>query len=97
VAEPNPGALAYDGLDARARKALVALRACVESDIVPVARALDAADEFPEAIVDGPRELGMFGFTIPRELGGRGHGLHAQRTIVARGLTRRWRDERDGT
>ncbi len=66
--EPNPGALAYDGLDAGALEALAALRAFVESDIVPAAQALDAADEYPEAIVEGLRALGVFGFTIPREL-----------------------------
>ena len=89
MAEPNPGALAYDGLDARAREELVTLRAFVESDIVPVARALDAADEYPEAIVEGLRELGVFGFTIPRELGGRGHGLHAY-CLAVEEIARGW-------
>jgi hypothetical protein len=40
VTEPNPGAIAYDGLGMRARDALSALRAFVASDIVPVARGL---------------------------------------------------------
>jgi alkylation response protein AidB-like acyl-CoA dehydrogenase len=89
VTEPNPGALAYDGLDPGAREALRTLRAFVESDIVPVARALDAADEYPEAIVDGLRELGVFGFTIPRELGGQGHGLHAY-CLAVEEIARGW-------
>jgi hypothetical protein len=45
------------------------------------AREALAADGYPDAIVNGLRGLGMFGFTAQ----------------VARGLARRWEDERDGT
>jgi alkylation response protein AidB-like acyl-CoA dehydrogenase len=89
VAGPQWEALAYDGLDARAREALIAVREFVERDIVPAARALDAADEYPEAIVAGLRELGVFGFTIPRELGGGAHGLHAY-CLAVEEIARGW-------
>ena len=89
MTEPNPGALAYDGLDARAREALSTLRAFVESDIVPVARARRRRRVPREAIVDGLRALGVFGFTIPRELGGRGHWLHAY-CLAVEEIARGW-------
>ena len=48
-----PGALAYDGLDASALEALSGLRSFVEREVIPAAKALDAADEYPEEIVAG--------------------------------------------
>ena len=84
-----PGALAYDGLDASALEAVSRVRAFAESEILPAAKALDAADEYPEEIVAGLRELGVFGFTIPRELGGSGHGLHAY-CLAVEELARGW-------
>ena len=54
-----------------------------------IAQALDAADEYPEAIVDGLRSLGVFGFTIPREYGGRGHSLHAY-CLAVEEIARGW-------
>ena len=89
VSEPKPGALAYDGLDAGALAALSSVRAFAEREIIPDARALDAADEYPEAIVEGLRELGVFGFTIPRTYGGRGHSLHAY-CLAVEEIARGW-------
>jgi butyryl-CoA dehydrogenase len=89
VNEPNPRGLAYDGLDAGAREALRALRGFVESEIVPAAKRLDAADEYPQAIVDGLRGLGVFGFTIPREHGGQGRDLHAY-CLAVEEIARGW-------
>ncbi|HEY3612608.1 MAG TPA: acyl-CoA dehydrogenase family protein [Gaiellales bacterium] len=89
MSEPEPGALAYDGLDASALEALRSLRAFTEREIIPNARALDAADEYPEAIVDGLRELGMFGFAIPREYGGQGRSLHAY-CLAVEEIARGW-------
>jgi alkylation response protein AidB-like acyl-CoA dehydrogenase len=89
VSEPKPGALAYDGLDAGALEALSSVRAFAEREIIPVARALDAADEYPEAIVEGLRALGVFGFTIPQAYGGRGHSLHAY-CLAVEEIARGW-------
>jgi alkylation response protein AidB-like acyl-CoA dehydrogenase len=86
---PKPGALAYDGLDARALEALRGLRSFAEREIIPQAKALDAADEYPEAIVEGLRELGVFGFTIPSEYGGLGHSLHAY-CLAVEEIARGW-------
>jgi alkylation response protein AidB-like acyl-CoA dehydrogenase len=89
VSEPEPGALAYDGLDARALEALRSVRSFTEREIMPRARALDAADEYPEEIVQGLSELGLFGFVIPRAYGGLGHSLHAY-CLAVEELARGW-------
>ena len=84
-----PGALAYDGLDASALAELRRLRAFAECEIIPNAPALDAADAYPEAIVDGLRELGVFGFTISRDYGGGGHSLHTY-CLAVEEIARGW-------
>src|SRR2546421_1965975 len=48
------------------------VRRFVEREVVPVASELEHADEYPAAIVDGMRDLGLFGVTIPEEYGGLG-------------------------
>src|SRR3546814_10722405 len=42
------------------------VRRFVAKDVLPVASDLEHADEFPAAIVEKMRELGLFGVTIPR-------------------------------
>src|SRR5262249_49725456 len=51
------------------------VRRFVEREVVPVASELEHADEYPAAIVDGMRELGLFGITIPEDYGGLGLDL----------------------
>jgi len=51
---------------------LAAVHEFVENEIIPVATALEHADEYPQAIVDGLKELGVFGLMIPEEFGGSG-------------------------
>ncbi|MCZ9341312.1 acyl-CoA dehydrogenase family protein, partial [Streptomyces sp. TRM76130] len=48
------------------------VRDFVDKEILPVATELEHRDEYPQAIVDGLRELGLFGLTIPEEYGGLG-------------------------
>jgi alkylation response protein AidB-like acyl-CoA dehydrogenase len=48
------------------------VRRFVEKEVVPTASALEHADEYPEALVAGLRDLGLFGATIPEEYGGLG-------------------------
>src|SRR2546423_4368539 len=51
------------------------VRRFVEREVVPVASELEHADEYPAEIVDGMRDLGLFGVTIPEEHGGLGLDL----------------------
>ena len=46
---------------------VAAVRAFVEKDVVPVASALEHADEFPTALVETMKQMGLFGTTIPEE------------------------------
>jgi alkylation response protein AidB-like acyl-CoA dehydrogenase len=48
------------------------LRAWVAAEVVPVASQLEQADEFPAALVEQMKAFGLFGATIPTELGGLG-------------------------
>ena len=49
---------------------VVAVRRFVERDVMPVASELEHRDEYPHALVQRMRELGLFGATIPQEYGG---------------------------
>ena len=64
-----------DGLTEDQREILKAVRTFVEEKILPVATELEHADEYPQEIVDGLRELGIFGLTIPEEYDGLGESL----------------------
>ncbi|HWU12232.1 MAG TPA: acyl-CoA dehydrogenase family protein, partial [Streptomyces sp.] len=46
------------------------LRAFVEKEIIPVAREYEQSGRYPTEIVDGLKELGLFGITVPEEYGG---------------------------
>jgi len=62
--------------DPEIREEMVAtVRRFVEREVLPVASDLEHADEYPEAIVAGMRDLGLFGVTIPEEYGGLGLDL----------------------
>jgi len=50
-------------------------RRFVAREVLPVASDLEHADTYPEAIVAGMRDLGLFGVTIPEEHGGLGLDL----------------------
>jgi alkylation response protein AidB-like acyl-CoA dehydrogenase len=54
---------------------LKAVRTFVEEKILPVATELEHADEYPQEIVDGLKELGIFGLMIPEEYDGLGESL----------------------
>src|SRR5690349_20222911 len=57
------------------REILKAVRTFVEEKILPVATELEHADEYPQEIVEGLKELGIFGLMIPEEYGGLGESL----------------------
>jgi alkylation response protein AidB-like acyl-CoA dehydrogenase len=54
---------------------LKAVRTFVEDKILPVATELEHADEYPTEIVEGLKDLGIFGLTIPEEYDGLGEPL----------------------
>ena len=51
------------------------VRDFVEREIIPVATELEHKDEYPTEIVEGMKELGIFGLMIPEEFGGLGESL----------------------
>jgi alkylation response protein AidB-like acyl-CoA dehydrogenase len=65
------------------------VRQFVDEQILPQAEHFDHEDEFPEAIVEQMKELGLFGVTIPGEYGGMGLDLTTYAMIVEE-LSRGW-------
>jgi alkylation response protein AidB-like acyl-CoA dehydrogenase len=65
------------------------VRQFVDEQIIPNAEHFDHEDEFPEAIVEQMKELGLFGVTIPEEYGGMGLDLTTYAMIVEE-LSRGW-------
>jgi len=64
-----------DGLTDDQTEILKAVRSFVEAKILPVATELEHADEYPTQIVEGLKELGLFGLMIPEEYDGLGESL----------------------
>ncbi|GMU77595.1 MAG: isovaleryl-CoA dehydrogenase [Acidimicrobiia bacterium] len=62
--------------DPQIRDEMIAtVRHWVARDVIPVASELEHADEYPAAIVEQMKELGLFGITIPEDHGGLGLDL----------------------
>lgn len=73
---PDPATTDAPPTDPETRQELIAtVGRFVEREVLPVASELEHADEYPEAIVAGMRELGLFGVTIPERYGGLGLDL----------------------
>ncbi len=68
---------------------VAAVREFVEKEVYPVAEDLEARDEFPEAIVEQMKEMGLFGLTVPEEYGGAGLDLMTY-ALVGVELSRGW-------
>ncbi|CAN5177628.1 acyl-CoA dehydrogenase family protein [soil metagenome] len=66
-----------------------AVRQFVEKEILPHATALEHADAYPQDIVDGMKEMGLFGLTIPEEYGGLGESLLTYALVVEQ-IARGW-------
>ena len=64
-----------DGLTEDQTEILKAVRQFVDEKIIPVAQELEHTDEYPTEIVEGLKELGLFGLMIPEEYGGLGESL----------------------
>ena len=68
---------------------LSTVRTFVEKEILPYATDLEHKDEFPEAIVEGMKEMGLFGLMIPEEYGGLGESLLTYALVVEE-IARGW-------
>ena len=64
-----------EGLTDVQREILGAVPEFVDKEIIPVAQELEHADEYPAEIVEGLKEMGIFGLMIPEEYGGLGESL----------------------
>jgi alkylation response protein AidB-like acyl-CoA dehydrogenase len=64
-----------DALSEDQQEILKAVHTFVEEKIIPVATELEHADVYPTEIVEGLKELGIFGLMIPEEYDGLGESL----------------------
>ncbi len=64
-----------DGLTETQQEIIDAVRTFVDKEIIPYATELEHKDEYPEDIVAGMKEMGLFGLMIPEEYGGLGESL----------------------
>ncbi len=68
---------------------LSAVKTFVDKEIIPYATDLEHKDEFPEAIVEGMKEMGLFGLMISEEYGGLGESLLTYALVVEQ-IARGW-------
>ncbi|MSW11572.1 MAG: acyl-CoA dehydrogenase, partial [Actinobacteria bacterium] len=68
---------------------IAAIRDFVDKEILPVATELEHKDEYPTDIVNGLKELGVFGLMIPEEYGGLGESLLTYALVVEE-IARGW-------
>ncbi|MCU1622830.1 MAG: Butyryl-CoA dehydrogenase [Frankiales bacterium] len=78
-----------EGLTEIQTEILSAVRTFVDKEIIPYATDLEHKDEFPEAIVEGMKEMGLFGLMIPEEYGGLGESLLTYALVVEE-IARGW-------
>ncbi len=68
---------------------LETVREFADKEIIPRAQHLEHADEYPERIIAGMRDMGLFGLTIAPEYGGLGESLLTYALVVEE-LSRGW-------
>ncbi|CAM3122717.1 acyl-CoA dehydrogenase family protein [Stackebrandtia soli] len=78
-----------DGLTEIQRDIIAAVRSFVDQRILPYATELEHRDEYPTDIVEGMKELGLFGITIAEEYGGLGESLLTYALVVEE-IARGW-------
>jgi alkylation response protein AidB-like acyl-CoA dehydrogenase len=78
-----------DGLTDIQREILATVREFVDKEILPVATELEHGDTYPTEIVEGMKEMGLFGLTIPEEYGGLGESLLTYALVVEE-IARGW-------
>ena len=77
------------GLSDIQREILSTVREFVDKEILPNVHDLEHADEYPEQIVAGMAEMGLFGLTIAEEYGGLGESLLTYALVVEQ-IARGW-------
>jgi alkylation response protein AidB-like acyl-CoA dehydrogenase len=77
------------GLTEFQKEILSVVRTFVDKEIIPNATALEHADEFPDAIVAGMKDMGLFGLTISEQYGGLGESLLTYALVVEQ-IARGW-------
>jgi alkylation response protein AidB-like acyl-CoA dehydrogenase len=77
------------GLTDVQRDMLAAVHEFVDKEIIPNAQRLEHGDTYPTEIVEGMREMGLFGLTIAEEFGGLGESLLTYALVVEE-LSRGW-------
>jgi alkylation response protein AidB-like acyl-CoA dehydrogenase len=77
------------GLTDVQQEILSTVRRFVDKEIIPNAQELEHADAYPEEIVAGMAEMGLFGLTIPEEYGGLGASLLTYALVVEE-IARGW-------
>ncbi|MGH3856276.1 MAG: acyl-CoA dehydrogenase family protein, partial [Pseudonocardiaceae bacterium] len=65
------------------------VKSFVDKEIIPVAQELEHTDTYPQEIVNGMKEMGLFGLTIPEEYGGLGESLLTYALVVEQ-IARGW-------
>ena len=78
-----------EGLTEFQQEILDTVRGFVDKEILPYATDLEHKDEFPDAIVEGMKEMGLFGLMIPEEYGGLGESLLTYALVVEQ-VARGW-------
>jgi alkylation response protein AidB-like acyl-CoA dehydrogenase len=68
---------------------LSTVKSFVDREIIPNAQELEHGDIYPQKIVDGLKELGIFGLMIPEEYGGLGESLLTYALVVEE-IARGW-------
>ncbi|MBA3417465.1 MAG: acyl-CoA dehydrogenase family protein [Geodermatophilaceae bacterium] len=77
------------GLTDVQQEILATVRQFVDKEIIPHATKLEHEDAYPQDIVDGMKEMGLFGLTIPEEYGGLGESLLTYALVVEQ-IARGW-------
>jgi alkylation response protein AidB-like acyl-CoA dehydrogenase len=77
------------GLTDIQREILSTVRTFVDKEVIPHAQELEHGDTYPADIVEGMKEMGLFGLTIPEEYGGLGESLLTYALVVEE-IARGW-------
>ena len=78
-----------EGLTEEQTAILETIRDFVDEKMIPVAQELEHADEYPTEIIEGLKEIGVFGLMIPEEHGGLGESLLTYALVVEE-IARGW-------
>jgi alkylation response protein AidB-like acyl-CoA dehydrogenase len=77
------------GLTEIQQEILSTVKTFVDKEIIPNAQELEHSDTYPQHIVDGMKEMGLFGLTIAEEYGGLGESLLTYALVVEQ-IARGW-------